>query len=42
MNGMGLVPLKFQRSWRNRARSVVAVGSWPLEFDIEIECVALA
>lgn len=24
------------------ARTFVAVGSWPLEFDIEIECVALA
>lgn len=24
------------------ARTFVAVGSWPMEFDIEIECVALA
>ncbi|TDH61804.1 RidA family protein [Dankookia rubra] len=24
------------------ARTFVAVGSWPLEFDIEIECIALA
>ena len=24
------------------ARTFVAVGSWPLEFDIEIECTALA
>ncbi|MDJ0949273.1 MAG: Rid family detoxifying hydrolase [Alphaproteobacteria bacterium] len=24
------------------ARTFVAVGSWPLEFDIEVECVALA
>jgi 2-iminobutanoate/2-iminopropanoate deaminase len=24
------------------ARSFVAVGRWPLDFDIEIECVALA
>jgi reactive intermediate/imine deaminase len=24
------------------ARTFVAVGSWPLEFDVEIECVALA
>lgn len=24
------------------ARTFVAAGSWPLEFDIEIECVALA
>ncbi|HWI25444.1 MAG TPA: RidA family protein [Stellaceae bacterium] len=24
------------------ARTFVAVGSWPLDFDIEIECVALA
>lgn len=24
------------------ARTFVTVGSWPLEFDIEIECVALA
>lgn len=24
------------------ARSMVAVGSWPMEFDIEIECIALA
>lgn len=24
------------------ARSFVAVGSWPMEFDIEIECIALA
>lgn len=23
------------------ARTFVAVGSWPLEFDIEIECIAL-
>lgn len=27
---------------RPPARTFVAVGSWPLEFDIEIECVALA
>lgn len=27
---------------RPPARAFVAVGSWPLEFDIEIECVALA
>ena len=24
------------------ARTFVAVGSWPMEFDIEIECIALA
>jgi 2-iminobutanoate/2-iminopropanoate deaminase len=24
------------------ARTFVTVGSWPLEFDIEIECIALA
>jgi reactive intermediate/imine deaminase len=24
------------------ARTFVAVGSWPLEFDIEVECIALA
>ena len=24
------------------ARTFVAVGSWPLEFDIEIECIAVA
>jgi 2-iminobutanoate/2-iminopropanoate deaminase len=24
------------------ARTFVAVGSWPLDFDIEIECIALA
>lgn len=24
------------------ARTFVTVGSWPLEFDIEVECVALA
>ena len=24
------------------ARTFVTVGSWPMEFDIEIECVALA
>jgi 2-iminobutanoate/2-iminopropanoate deaminase len=24
------------------ARTFVAVGSWPLEFDLEIECIALA
>ena len=24
------------------SRSFVAVGSWPMEFDIEIECIALA
>ena len=24
------------------ARTFVSVGSWPLEFDIEIECIALA
>ena len=24
------------------ARTFVAVGSWPLEFDIEIDCIALA
>jgi reactive intermediate/imine deaminase len=24
------------------ARTFIAVGSWPLEFDVEIECVALA
>lgn len=24
------------------ARTFVAVGSWPMEFDLEIECVALA
>lgn len=24
------------------ARTFVSVGSWPMEFDIEIECVALA
>ncbi len=24
------------------ARTFVSVGSWPIEFDIEIECVALA
>ncbi len=24
------------------ARTFVAVGSWPLEFDIKIECIALA
>ena len=24
------------------ARTFVAVGSWPLEFDVEMECVALA
>ena len=24
------------------ARTFVAVGSWPMEFDIEIECVAIA
>jgi 2-iminobutanoate/2-iminopropanoate deaminase len=24
------------------ARTFVTVGSWPLEFDVEIECVALA
>ena len=27
---------------RPPARTFVAVGSWPMEFDIEIECVALA
>jgi 2-iminobutanoate/2-iminopropanoate deaminase len=27
---------------RPPARTFVAVGSWPLEFDVEIECVALA
>jgi reactive intermediate/imine deaminase len=27
---------------RPPARTFVAVGSWPLEFDIEIECIALA
>jgi 2-iminobutanoate/2-iminopropanoate deaminase len=27
---------------RHPARTFVAVGSWPLEFDIEIECIALA
>jgi 2-iminobutanoate/2-iminopropanoate deaminase len=27
---------------RYPARTFVAVGSWPLEFDIEVECVALA
>lgn len=24
------------------ARTFVAIGSWPLDFDIEIECIALA
>jgi enamine deaminase RidA (YjgF/YER057c/UK114 family) len=24
------------------ARTFVAVGSWPLEFDIEVECIAAA
>jgi reactive intermediate/imine deaminase len=24
------------------ARTFVAVGSWPLEFDIEVECIAVA
>lgn len=24
------------------ARTFVAVGSWPMEFDIEVECIALA
>ena len=24
------------------ARTFVTVGSWPMEFDVEIECVALA
>jgi 2-iminobutanoate/2-iminopropanoate deaminase len=24
------------------ARTFVAVGSWPMEFDVEIECIALA
>ena len=34
----------YARYFPNRppARTFVAVGSWPLEFDIEIECVALA
>jgi len=27
---------------RPPARTFVAVGSWPLEFDVEIECIALA
>lgn len=27
---------------RPPARTFVAVGSWPLDFDIEIECIALA
>lgn len=27
---------------KSPARTFVAVGSWPLEFDIEIECIALA
>ncbi len=27
---------------RHPARTFVAVGSWPLDFDIEVECIALA
>lgn len=27
---------------RHPARTFVAVGSWPLEFDVEVECIALA
>jgi 2-iminobutanoate/2-iminopropanoate deaminase len=34
----------YARYFRNAppARTFVAVGSWPLDFDIEIECIALA
>lgn len=34
----------YARYFPNRppARTFVAVGSWPMEFDVEVECIALA